>query len=204
MSFLDSLNWRAAVKSFDKTKKVSESDLTKITTAIQMAPTSYGLQPFYVRVIRDAATRKKLQEAGYGQDQFASASEILVFVRKTNVVKRVDEHFTALSGGNAKVRAEMKGYEDMMLGFAKSKDEVFLNMWTAKQSYIALGFALAACAELKIDSCPMEGFLPEKFDEILGLPKDEHSTVVLAIGYRNAEVAPPPKFRMPLNQIVKS
>ncbi len=204
MSFLDSLNWRAAIKSFDKTKKLSESDLTKITTAIQMAPTSYGLQPFYVKVVRDEATRKKLQEAAYGQDQFASASEILVFVRTTDVVKRIGEHFTAMSGGKAEARAGLKGYEDMIMGFAKSKDDAFLDMWTAKQAYIALGFGLAACAELKIDSCPMEGFLPEKFDEILNLPKGEHASVVLAVGYRNPAMAPLPKFRMPLNQIVKS
>ena len=203
MSFLDSLNWRHATKSFDKAKKLSETDLNKILTAIQMAPTSFGLQPFYVRVIRDEATRKKLQAAGFGQNQFESASEILVFVRKLDVAKRVDEYFVGMSGGKAEIRAQMKAYEDIMMGFAKSKDENFFNAWTAKQLYIALGFGLAACAELKIDSCPMEGFLPEKFDEILGLPKGEHSTVVLALGYRNPEVAPSPKFRFPLNQIAK-
>lgn len=204
MSFLENLNWRNATKSFDKTKKLSESELNKILTAIQMAPTSYGLQPFYVRVIRDEATRKKLQEAGYNQNQFETASEILVFVRKLDVAKRVDEYFSAMSGNDSDTRAKFKGYESMMMGFAKSKDENFLNAWTAKQSYIALGFALAACAELKIDSCPMEGFVPEKFDEILGLPQGEHSTVVLTVGYRNPEVAPSPKFRFPLTLIART
>jgi nitroreductase/dihydropteridine reductase len=203
MSFLDSLNWRSAIKSFDKTKKVSEKDLNKILTAVQMAPSSYGLQPYYVRVIKDDAIRKKLQEAGYGQDQFISSSEVLVFVRRTNLVKKIDEYISAMAGENPEARVKLKAFEDMLLGFAKSKDEAALNHWTARQVYIGLGFALAACAELKIDSCPMEGFAPEKFDEILGLPKDEHATVVMTVGYRNPAVAPPPKFRMPLNQIVK-
>ena len=168
-----------------------------------MAPTSYGLQPFYVRVIKDEATRKKMQEAGYGQDQFISSSEVLVIVRKTNVVDRVEEYFTKMTGGKADVRAGLKGYEDMMMGFAKSKDANFMDAWTARQCYIVLGFAMAACAELKIDSCPIEGFLPDKFDEILGLPKGEHVTVVLPIGYRNSAVAPLPKFRFPMSDIVR-
>ncbi len=202
MSFLDSLSWRSATKSFDKTKPVSESDLTKIHTAIQMAPTSFGLQPFYVMAVRDPSILAKLQAAGWGQDQFTSATELLVFIRKLDVKKRVDEYFTGLSGGKADVRANLKNYEDMMKAFAEGKDEAFLDTWTAKQIYIALGFGLAACAELKIDSCPMEGFDPNKFDEILGLPKGERATVVLAVGYRSPAVAANPKFRFPLNQMV--
>lgn len=203
MSFLDSLNWRSATKSFDKTKKVSDAQLNQIHTAIQMSPSSFGLQPFYVKVVRDAGVLAQLQVAGRGQDQFASATEVLVFVRKIDVKKRVEEYFTGLSGGKPEVRASMKAYEDIINGFTASKDEAFFDAWTARQVYIALGFGMAACAELKIDSCPIEGFDPVQFDKILGLPKDERSTVVLAVGYRNPAVAPLPKFRFPLNQMVQ-
>ena len=61
-------------------------------------------------------------------------------------------------------------------------------VWTAKQTYIALSNAIAACAELKIDSTPMEGFESEKYNEILGLSsKGLKADVLLAIGYRSDE-----------------
>ena len=53
------------------------------------------------------------------------------------------------------------------------------------QVYIALGVFLNECAHRKIDACPMEGFDPKKFDEILELPKEGLESVVLcAVGYR--------------------
>lgn len=69
----------------------------------------------------------------------------------------------------------------MVSGFASSKDEASALIWSAKQAYIAHGFALAACAELEIDSCGMEGFDPSALDTILGLPATQRSIVILPI-----------------------
>ena len=56
--------------------------------------------------------------------------------------------------------------------------------WNAKQTYIALGFAMMACASLSIDSCPIEGFNAAKYSQILKLSdKGLTPNVVLAIGY---------------------
>ncbi|WP_317124778.1 nitroreductase family protein [Maribacter vaceletii] len=58
--------------------------------------------------------------------------------------------------------------------------------WTSNQTYIALGNLLNACAELKIDACPMEGFEREKYNDILALKKQGLNTSVVAtIGYRS-------------------
>ncbi|WP_262709471.1 nitroreductase family protein [Sphingobacterium thalpophilum] len=60
--------------------------------------------------------------------------------------------------------------------------------WAARQAYIALGTALVAAAELKIDSTPMEGFDSTKFDALLQLREQGlRSVVILALGYRDAE-----------------
>lgn len=94
------------------------------------------------------------------------------------------------------MRTQLKGYEDMVDGFIASKPtaaDVF--PWSAKQAYIAQGFALAALAELEIDSCPMEGFDPSVVDNILGLPESQKSVVILPIGYRAADESPRPKSR---------
>jgi nitroreductase len=65
-----------------------------------------------------------------------------------------------------------------------------INSWTAKQTYLALGNLLNAAAELKIDTTPMEGFVPADVNEILGLDKlGLNAALIATIGYRHEEDA---------------
>ena len=53
------------------------------------------------------------------------------------------------------------------------------------KSSIALGNLLTVCAVEQIDACPMEGFVPAKYDEILGLNEQNlTATLVLPVGFR--------------------
>ena len=51
--------------------------------------------------------------------------------------------------------------------------------WLKKQCYIALGQLMVGCADMRIDSCPMEGFKSDEVDEILGLQSQNLTSVVL-------------------------
>lgn len=196
MSFLSNLNWRYATKKFDTARKVSDADLEKILEAIRLAPTSFGLQPYRVWVVTNPEIKEKIQAAAWGQPQITTSSHLLVFTARTDLAENKEEFFTLISGGNPEIRAALKGYEDMVDGFVAGKPtpESVLP-WSAKQAYIAHGFALAACAELEIDSCAMEGFDPVAVGEILGLPTSEQAVVMLPIGYRDASETPRPKAR---------
>jgi len=67
-----------------------------------------------------------------------------------------------------------------------TKDENFA--WAARQTYIALGFAMAAAAVEKVDTTPMEGFKPAELDALLGLTeKGLRSVTMLTLGYRDEE-----------------
>ena len=70
-----------------------------------------------------------------------------------------------------------------------------MQAWAARQAYIALGFGLAACAELKIDASPMEGFKPDEFKKILELPDHIDPVVIMALGYRDMEDHASPQHR---------
>ena len=62
--------------------------------------------------------------------------------------------------------------------------------WTAKQTYLALANLMNAAAELKIDVTPMEGFVPNEVNEILGFNELGLSTALIApVGYRSEEDA---------------
>ncbi|PIR55140.1 NAD(P)H-dependent oxidoreductase [Candidatus Peregrinibacteria bacterium CG10_big_fil_rev_8_21_14_0_10_36_19] len=185
--FLDKLDWRFATKHFDSAKKVSEEDMHKILESIHMAPSSFGLQPYHIYVVSDAAKKSELRAAGFNQPQFEDASHILVFCANSNVKGRVNQMIETMGGVSEEFAA-------MLHGFSEGLNGENAKGWAARQAYIALGFALAACAELGIDSCPMEGFSNGDFDTILGLDSNLSSMAVLAVGYRKDGPAHP-KFR---------
>jgi len=150
-----------------------------------MSPSSFGMQPYHFYVVSDKATKLKLKEKGYNQQQFEDASHILIFCGRNDLLNRVNTYFEIASGGDEARRKSMEGYEKMMKGAAESRKGDEAMNWACKQAYIALGFAMAACAELKIDSCPMEGFDPVAFGEILKVPSNMKVAATLSIGYRN-------------------
>ena len=60
--------------------------------------------------------------------------------------------------------------------------------WAKQQAYIALGFGLAAATELKIASCPMEGFIPHNVAKILKIDTNElEPCVLLTVGRHVSE-----------------
>ena len=194
-TFLNRLEWRHATKGFDSNKPVSEEHLHSILRAIRMAPTSFGLQPFLVEVIQDQKLKDKLFPHAWNQKQVVTCSALLVFVARTNLEGRITDYIQTASGGNADIKAKMADYEKMMRSTFNGRSEEDLKAWAQKQAYIALGFGLAACAELEIDSCPMEGLVGAEFDKILGLENGYYSSVTLAVGYRDPAVAALPKVR---------
>ncbi len=188
-TFIENQNWRYATKKFNSDKKISNSDLEILKEAIQLSSSSYGLQPYKVLIIENEEIRKQLQPASWGQSQITDASHLLVFASETNVDA---EYITRFAENMAKTRNipfdSVKGYADFMIGNIASLTPEKQMIWAQKQAYLALGNLLNAAAELKIDVTPMEGFLPEQYNEILGLTeKGLHATLVATIGYRHDE-----------------
>lgn len=180
------------MKKFDASKKVVREDLDKVLEAIRMAPTSYGMQPFYVTIIEDQGLKKELRQYSYDQSQVENASALLVF-SIYDVAKRGEEFLKLL---------EVNGVTKEKIDYMRSAFSEYNEMtdegrrgWADKQLGIALGFGLAALAELKIDSCPIEGFFPKDYSRVLGLPEYITPSVALAVGYRSDEEYQRPKLR---------
>ena len=188
-TFIENQNWRYATKKFNSEKKISNSDLEILKEAIQLSSSSYGLQPYKVIIVENEEIRKQLQPASWGQSQITDASHLFVFASETNVDA---EYITRYADNMAKTRNipfdSVKGYADFMIGNISTLTPEKQLIWAQKQAYLALGNLLNAAAELKIDVTPMEGFLPEQYNEILGLTeKGLHATLVATIGYRHDE-----------------
>jgi nitroreductase/dihydropteridine reductase len=186
MSLVDKLNWRYATKKFDHTKKLSSEQLDQLMKAVQLSPSSAGLQSYKILVVEDPEIRKQLREAAHGQAQLTDASQVIVFASETNLDESYVKHFIDFVAEKRHLEREnLEGYEQMLMGNVNRMTEDQRIAWSNKQTYIALGVLLTAAAEMGIDACPMEGFSAVKFDEILGLrEKNLTAVVIAAIGFR--------------------
>lgn len=85
MSLLDKLNWRYATKKFDETKKVSQEQLKSLLNAVQLSPSSAGLQAYRIIIVSDPKIKAQLREASYGQQQLTTSSHVFVFAAETGL-----------------------------------------------------------------------------------------------------------------------
>lgn len=203
---IDALQWRYATKKFDPSKKVSESDLHELLEAARLAPSSYGLQPWGFVVVTDPALRKQLRAHAWDQAQVEDASHLIVLCARTDVDETFVKRYVESIAKTRNVPVEsLKGYEDMMQGFVKGETPESMVAWAQRQVYLALGVLLESAALKRIDACPMEGFVPEKFNEVLGLKKHNlTATVLCTLGYRAADdhAAKHMKVRFPAGDVV--
>jgi len=188
-TLLDNLNWRYATKKFDASKKISSADLNTLKEAVRLAASSYGLQPYKVIIVENPEIREQLKAAAYGQTQITDASQLFIFANDLNAgAESVDAYIKNISETRGVPADALAGFSDMMKGTIANLSQEAKNIWTAKQTYIALGTLLAAAAELKIDATPMEGFNPAAFNEILGFDKlGLNASVIATVGYRHDE-----------------
>jgi nitroreductase len=190
-NFIKDANWRYATKKFDATKKISAEDLNTLKEAVRLSASSYGLQLYKVLIIENPELRAQLLPAAYGQTQITEASHLFVFANQTNVGNtEIDAYLKNASEIRELPIEALAGYGDFMKGTINPMPEDAKNIWTSKQTYLALGNLLNAAAELNIDSTPMEGFNAAQFNEILGLDKlNLNAAVVAPVGYRHEEDA---------------
>ena len=186
-TFIENQNWRYATKKFDATKKIAKEDLRILKEAIRLSSSSYGLQPYKIIIIENPELRAKIQPAAWGQSQITEASHLIIFANKTKLDNTdIDEYVNTISTVRNIPVASLTAYGDFMKSKIVSLPDDSKNVWTSKQTYLALGNLLNAAAELKIDVTPMEGFVPEQINEILGLDKLNLNTSLIAtLGYRH-------------------
>lgn len=207
MTLLESLQWRHAAKAYDPAKKVSDENIQKITEAARLAPTSSGLQPFRVIVVTNSGLREKMVAGALNPECMRDCSHVLVFAawdRYTD--ERIDEVYDRITDERGLPRGRFSRYTNQIktLYGSQTAEENFAH--TARQTYIALGLALAQAAELRIDSTPAEGFDAEIVDEVLGLREQGlRSVSLMYVGYSDKErdwLAPMKKVRIPKEEFV--
>lgn len=204
---IEALNWRYATKIFDATKKVSDEDIHTILESARLSPSSNGVEMWKFILVEDKEVRLKLREAGYGQPQITDASRLIIVSYRTDAKENMtNERIERTARIQNMDPDKLSGLKNMLDGaVTKMTSDGSLESWVKAQAYIPLGIMLETASLLGIDSCPMEGFSSEKFDEILNLKdKNLKSTAILAVGYRGDDATSArPKVRRAYDEVVE-
>lgn len=184
---VDALNWRYATKKFDPVKKIPAETWTALEQSLVLSPSSIGLQPWKFFVVTDQAVKARLMAASYRQAQVADCSHFVALTARRDIdAPHVERHIERMAEVTGVATDALAKFRTMtMRNLEKARAAGTLNVWQEHQIYIALGQFMVSAAVMGVDTCPMEGIEPEKYDEILGLAGSNYSTVVAcAAGYR--------------------
>jgi nitroreductase len=185
-SLVKSLQWRYATKKFDPQRKIADVDWAALKSSLQLAPSSFGLQPWKFALISNQELKEQLVPISWGQTQSRDCSHYVVcLARRTIDEAYVDQYIQQI----AKVRGtpidKLNGFRSVILNFAAAMSPDQVDAWLTRQVYIALGQLMTSAAVLGIDACPMEGIDAKKYDELLGVDPAYKSVVACALGYRD-------------------
>jgi nitroreductase len=205
---LQQLQWRYATKKFDPTRKIPAELWQILEQSLVLSPSSFGLQPWKFIVVQNPQLRRQLLEHSWGQTQVIDASHLVVFAIKKDLdAADVDRYVARMAEVQQTPIDTLQGFANMVKGYLNTPPyPMDVNEWAKRQVYIALGQYMTSAAMLGIDTCPMEGFVPAKYDEILGLSDRGYAAVVLCpAGYRATDdrAATKPKVRYPTQEVVQ-
>jgi nitroreductase len=202
------LRWRYAVKKFDPARRIPDATWRALEEALVLSPSSYGIQPWRFVVVEDAAVRARLRPASWNQAQVTDASHYVVFAHRADLGEAdLDRYVRRTAEVRGVTEESLASFRRMMVGgVVKGMDTARRDQWAALQVYIALGGFMTAAAVIGVDTCPMEGIKPARYDEILGLSAEGYRTIcACAAGYRAADdrSASLPKVRYPHDEVVR-
>ncbi|WP_196890564.1 NAD(P)H-dependent oxidoreductase [Aureivirga marina] len=206
MHIIESLQWRYATKKFDATKKLTSEQIEVLKNAFSLTATSFGLQPIKLVVIENKEIQESLVEHSFNQRQVADASHLLVICFQDEfTTEDIETYFSLVKEVRQTPDEVLNPFKDYLVDAFSKKTRDEMHTSFKNQAYIALGNLLNVCAIEKIDSCPMEGFVPEKYDELLNLKAQNlKSALILPIGFRAEDdfMKDLKKVRKPLDKTV--
>lgn len=167
MNFTDIVQSRYAVKSFDG-QKVSSEQLEALLELIRHTPTSFNVQPWRAIVIEDDERKQALLESSWNQPSITSCSHLFVFCANTDLSGLTDRLAKRVAEAGTPPE-KVDAYINVVREFIDALPDKLA--WAQRQTYIALAHGILGARSLGLDSCPMEGFLPDQYSRILDLPE---------------------------------
>lgn len=198
MSFITSIQQRYTTKKYNASKKIASEKIEELKEILRLSPSSINSQPWKFTFVSDEDTKQKLSKVSWmNTNKVTDSDTVIVFSRIDNLVlfeQQIEEELP-------------KGAVDYYKEFIKPQSDTQIKAWFDRQVYLALGILLSACAEMGIDSTPMEGIEPDNYDAILE-QKDHKTIVAVTIGYRDEDdknqPSKKPKSRRAISSVIET
>lgn len=198
MSFADSMERRYSTKIYSPSKKITPSKIEELKKILWLSPSSINSQPWKFTFVSDQDLKKQLADFSRHNAQKVLDCDALVIFSRVNDI----DFFERDIEGRLPERTQ-----NYFKNLIKPMPEKEIFGWFANQVYLSLGIFLSACAEMEIDSTPMEGIEPEHYDRILEQKKFT-TLVAVAIGFREQDdLNQPhknPKTRKPIEEVIET
>ncbi len=176
MELFTAIKERRAVKHYNPSASVSESDFSQIMNAVLLSPTSYNIQHWRFVRVTDGIVRRKIQEAAWEQTQVTEAAELIVLCADTQAWQKDPQRYWANTPED--VQAMML---PMLASFYTGKaqlqrDEAMRSCGMAAQTLMLSAKALG------YDTCPMIGFDSEQLAQLINLPEGYIISMIITLG----------------------
>lgn len=195
--FLENSQTRYTTKKYNPEGEIPKGKIEELKEILRLSPSSINSQPWKFIFIHKKELKEKLSEVSYHNTQKILDCDWLVVFQ---VLKNVKDFETQIQENL--LEGSINYYNNRI----KPLGEEAIKIWLSRQVYISLGVLLSACADLGIDSTPMEGIQLDKYDEVL--PSSKYTTLfAVALGVRDSEdhnqPALNPKQRLDKDKIIE-
>ena len=185
---IKTLEWRYATKIFNPDRRIPADDWEALLEALHLSPSSLGLQMWKFLDVQDPAVRSELRKASWNQSQVTDASHLVVFCARRDFKPEDVQRYLERMEVRGVTMESLDQYRARIFELVNSKSPEVLKAWLERQVYIALGFMMSSAADLRVDTCALEGMDPAAYDRILKLEGTSYYALcALALGYRDEE-----------------
>lgn len=203
--FLESIHFRHSSKLFDENKKIPKELFEEILEVGRLAPSSFGMEPTRLLVLRSEEAKAALRPLCWDQPQITSASEVVVFKSLQTDLVPPSEYAKQMVFRRKPDLGAYQAFCERLGGYLKERgldSGEALAHWSAKQAYIMATYMVAYAAYMKVDTCYIEGFEKKAVERLYGLdPFKEQVSLIVCFGYRNKPQQP--RFRISLDELVE-
>lgn len=175
MDTLSAIRERRSVKNFDPGHVMTEAEINGLLEVALLSPTSFNMQNWRFVVVTDQAKKDALRAAAWNQAQVSEASLTILICADLNAHVDADRYWV-----NAPTPVR-EALVPMIAPFYEEnpqlqRDEAMRSVGIAAQTL------MLAAKSMGYDTCPMIGFDQAKVAEIIQLPDNHVTGMMLTVG----------------------
>ncbi len=195
MNVSEAIESRRAVKAFDATHRMSQTEIDRLLGLAMLSPTAFNIQNWRFVLVVDSALRQQIREVAWNQAQVTDASLLVVLTADLNAWEKEPQRYWRLAEQPVRdylvpaIDQYYRGREQVQ------RDEAMRSCGMAAQTL------MLAAKQMGYDSCPMDGFDFDAVGKLICLP-DDHAIAMFVVVGKALQPARPRGGQLVMNEVV--